>query len=37
MNKEVDKYYQLKDKLKEYLSLASCDGRPIRKQLRKEL
>jgi hypothetical protein len=37
MNNEVDKYYQLKDKLKEYLSLASCDGRPIRKQLRKEL
>jgi hypothetical protein len=37
MNLEVDKYYQLKTKLKEYLSIVSYDGHPIRIQLRKEL
>jgi hypothetical protein len=37
MNAEVDKYYQLKTKLKEYLSHPSCDGHPSRKQLRKDL
>ena len=43
MNIEVDKYYQLKDKLKEYLSCNSCDGQSALKEynhkhdLKKEL